>query len=66
MRIRRLSANEKIFQESGKIYKEALKNNRISEEFTYQEGNIPNDKNLYIDKENTKYSQKYKKENYLV
>ena len=37
MRIRRLSANEKIFQDSSKIYKEALKNSRFREEFTYHE-----------------------------
>ena len=58
MRIRRLSANEKIFQESSKIYKEALKNSRFREEFTDQEENIPNEKVLYINKENTKYSKK--------
>ena len=29
MRIRRLSANEKTFQESSKIYKEALKNSGL-------------------------------------
>ena len=33
MRIRSLSANEKIFQESSKIYKEALKNSVFKEEF---------------------------------
>ena len=58
LRIKNLSANEKIFQESSKIYKEALKNNGFREEFTYQEENIPND----INKENKKYSQKIEKE----
>ena len=44
-RIRNLSANEKIFQESNKIYMDALKNSGFREEFTYQEENIPNDIN---------------------
>ena len=57
MKIRNLSANEKIFQESCKIYKDALKKSGFWEEFTNQEGNIPND----INKEN-KYSQKIEKE----
>ena len=48
LRIRNLSANEKIFQESSKIYMDALKNSGFREEFTYQEENIPND----INKEN--------------
>ena len=45
LRIRNLSANEKIFQESSKIYMDALKNNGFRDEFTYQEENIPNDIN---------------------
>ena len=45
LRIRILSANEKIFQESSKIYMDALKNSGFREEFTYQEENIPNDIN---------------------
>ena len=61
MRIRRLSANEKIFQDSRKIYKEALKSSGFREEFTYHEDKIPNEKNLYINKENTKYCQKIEK-----
>ena len=56
MRIRNLSAYEKIFQESSKIYKDALKNSGFREEFTYQEENIPNDI-----KENKKYSKKKQK-----
>ena len=58
LRIRNLSTNEKIFQESSKIYKDALKNSGFREEFTYQEENIPND----INKENKKYSKKIEKE----
>ena len=58
MRIRRLSANEEIFQDSSKIYKEALKRSGFRKEFTYHEEKILNEKNLYINKENTKYIQK--------
>ena len=61
LKIRNSSANEKIFQESGKIFKEAHKNSGFSEEFTNQEENIPNDKILYINKENKKYSKKNRK-----
>ena len=57
LRIRNLSVNEKIFQESDKIYMDAIKNSGLKEEFTYQEENIPND----IIKENKKYSQKIEK-----
>ena len=56
-RIKNLSASEKIFQESSKIYKEALKNSGFREEFTYQEENIPND----INKKNKKCCQKNRK-----
>ena len=35
LQIRNLSANEKIFQESSKIYMDALKNSGFREEFTY-------------------------------
>ena len=45
LRIRKLSANEKIFKESSKIYIDALKNSGFKEEFTYLEENIPNDIN---------------------
>ena len=62
LRIRNLSANEKIFQESSKIYMDALKNSGFREEFTYQEENIPND----INKENKKYSKRNRKKNYMV
>ena len=57
LRIRNLSAYEKIFQESNKIYVDALKNSGFREEFTYQEENIPND----INKEYKKYSKKNRK-----
>ena len=49
-----------MFQESSKIYKEGLKNSRFREEFTYHEENVPNDKIFYINKENKKYSKKWK------
>ena len=45
LRIRNLSANEKIFQESSKIYMDALKNSSFREEFTNQDENIPYDIN---------------------
>ena len=45
LRIRNLSANEKIFQESSKICMDAFKNSGFREEFTYQEENILNDIN---------------------
>ena len=54
LRIRNLPANEKIFQESSKIYMDALKDSGFREEFTYQEEHIPND----INKESKKYSKK--------
>ena len=57
LRIRNLSANEKIFQESSKIYMDALKNSGFRDEFTDQEENIPND----INKENKKYNKKNRK-----
>ena len=45
LRIRNLSANEKIFQECSKIYMDDLKNCGYKENFTYKEENIPNDSN---------------------
>ena len=58
LRIRNLSANEKIFQESSKISMDALENSGFREEFTYQEEKIPND----INKEkNKKYDHKNRK-----
>ena len=60
LRIKNLSANEKIYQESSMIYKDARKNSEFREEFTYQEENIPNDDN----KENKKCCQKIEKEKF--
>ena len=57
LRIRNSSSNEKIFQESSKIYMNALKNSGFREEINYQEETIPND----INKENKKYSKKNRK-----
>ena len=58
LRIRNLSANEKIFQESSKIYRDSLKNSSFRDEFTNQEENIPND----INKEKNKnYGHKNRK-----
>ena len=58
MRISKLSANEKIFKESSKIYIDALKNSGFKEEFRYLEENISND----INKEkNKKYDHKNRK-----
>ena len=62
LRIKNLSANEKIFQESSKLYKEALKNSGFREEFTYQKEYIPND----IKKENKKCCQKNRKRKIIV
>ena len=45
LRIRNLSANEKIFRESSKIYIDALKSSGYKENFTYKEENMPNDSN---------------------
>ena len=58
LRVRNLSANDKIFQESSKIYMDALKNSSFMEDFTYQEENILND----INRENNKCCQKIDKE----
>ena len=57
LRICKLSANEKIFKESSKMYIDALKNSSFKEEFRYLEENIPND----INKENNKYDHKNRK-----
>ena len=56
LRICKLSANEKIFKESSKMYIDALKNSGFKEEFRYLEENITND----INKENNKYNHKNK------
>ena len=59
LRIRNLSANEKIFQESSKIYMDALKNSGLREEFTYQQENIPNGINK--EKKRSMVKKKWKK-----
>ena len=56
LRICKLSANEKIFKESSKMYIDALKNSGFKEEFRYLEENIPNN----INKENNKYDHENK------
>ena len=58
LRICKLSANEKIFKESSKMYIDALKNSSFKEDFRYLEENIPND----INKGNNKYDHKNIKE----
>ena len=63
LRINNLSTNEKIFQESSKIYKDSLKNSGFREEFKYQKENIPYD----INKENKKCCEKkIEKKKYMV
>ena len=61
LRIKNLSAKEKIFQESSKIYKDALKNRGFGEEFIYKEENIPNDINKI-----RSGVKKQKKKHYMV
>ena len=61
MRIRRLSSCKKIFQDCRKMYMEALKSSRFREELTYHDPKMPNKNNLYMNKENTKCSQKNRK-----
>ena len=56
LRICKLSANEKIFRESSKMYIDALKNSGFKEEFRCLEKTIPKD----INKENNKYDHKTK------
>ena len=58
IRISRLSSSKKIFQDSCKMYMEALKSSGFSEEFTYHESKMPNENNLYTNKENMKCSKK--------
>ena len=61
MRIRRLSSSKKIFQNSSKMYMEALKSSGFREEFTYHEPKIPDKNNLYMNKENMKCIKKNRK-----
>ena len=58
MRIRRLLSIMNIFHDNNKSYIEAFKSSGFREEFTYQEPKIPNENNLYMNKENTKCNDK--------
>ena len=60
LRIRNLSANEKIFRESSKMYIDALKSSGYKENFTNKEENMPNDSNKEINKENRRKNRKRK------
>ena len=60
LRIRNLSANEKIFRESCKMYIDALKSSGYKENFTYKEEKMPNDSNKEINKENRRKNRKRK------
>ena len=60
LRIRNLSANEKIFRESSKMYIDALKSRGYKGNFTYKEENMPNDNNKEINKENRRKIRKRK------
>ena len=61
MRISRLSSSMKTFQDSSKMYIEALKNSGFREKFSDHEPKMSNENNLYINKKNTKCSQKIQK-----
>ena len=56
LRICKLSANEKIFQESSKRYIDVLKNSGFKEDFRFLKDDITNE----INKENNNYDQKNK------
>ena len=56
LRICKLSANDKMFQESSKRYTDALKNSGFKEDFRYLKEDITNE----INKENNNYNQKNK------
>ena len=45
------------------MYIEALKSSRFREEFTYQEPKMPNENNLYMNKENTKCNKEISRRN---
>ena len=72
MRIRKLSSIMNIFHDNSKSYIEAFESSGVREEFTYQEPKIPNENNLYMNKENTKCNDKEinrknrKRKNYMV
>ena len=52
LRIRNLSADEKIFRKGSKMYIDALKSSGYKESFTYKEEKVPNDNYKEINKEN--------------
>ena len=54
LRICKLSANEKMFQESSKRYIDALKNSGFKEDFRYLNDDMTNE----INKENNNYDKK--------
>ena len=58
LRIRNQSTNEKIFQESSKMYIDALKSRGYKVNFIYKEENIPNDSIKEINKENRSKNRK--------
>ena len=58
LRIRNLSANEKIFRKSSKMHIDALKSCGYKENFTYKKENMPNDSNKEINKENRRKKRK--------
>ena len=58
LRIRNLSANEKIFRKSSKMYIDALKSSGYKENFTCKEENMPNDNYKVINKENRRKNRK--------
>ena len=60
LRIRNLSANEKIFRKGSKIYIDALKSSGYKQNFTYKEENMLNDNNKEIYKENRRKNRKRK------
>ena len=64
LRIWNLSANEKIFRKSSKIYIDALKSSGYKENFTYKEENMPYDNYEEINKENWRKNRK--KKNHMV
>ena len=60
LRIRNLSANEKIFRKGSKMYIDALKSSGYKENFTYKEENMPNYDNKERNKENRRKNRKRK------
>ena len=60
LRIRNLSANEKIFRKRSKMYIDALKSSGYKENFTYKQENMPNDNYKEIYKEKRRKNRKRK------